>query len=162
MKKILVIMAAAFCTIFSAAAMDDFSFGVWYDLPGSISSRKIDGVALGLPVVANARTEGASLALCGNHTQNMDGFQFALLGYNNAVNFEGVQLALVNIFRNQRDEFAMQWGFYNQAGENGIQLGVFNHAKNNASFQLGLININKNGLLPVMIFVNFGKDLFDF
>jgi len=54
----------------------------------------------------------------------------------------------------------LQWGFYNQSGENGIQIGVINQGKNNASFQLGLININKNGLLPVMIFVNLGKDIF--
>ena len=161
MKKSVVIVLAAICTVFAAVADDGFGFGVWFNQPSSISSKSIDGIALGLPVVANAKTEGGSLALCGNNTQKMEGLQFALFGFNYAKSIEGAQLAFVNMFRQQHGEFAMQWGFYNQAGENGVQIGMINHGKNNATFQLGLININKNGLLPIMIFVNFGKNLFD-
>ena len=50
---------------------------------------------------------------------------------------------------------------YNEAKENGVQIGLINRAENNATFQLGLICINQNGFLPFMVFVNFGKDLFD-
>ena len=162
MKKALVMLLVAVCAVFTAVADDGFGFGVWFDQPSGISSKSIDGIALGLPVVANAKTEGASLALCGNNTQKMEGLQFTLFGFNYANSIEGVQLSFVNMYRKQHGEFAMQWGFYNQSGENGIQLGMINHGKNNATFQLGLVNINKNGLLPIMIFVNFGKDLFDF
>ena len=161
MKKAIVIMLAAVCTVFSAVAGDGFGFGVWFDQPAGIGSKDIDGIALGLPVVANDETEGASLALCGNNTQKMEGLQFTLLGFNYAKSIEGVQLSFINMLRKQHGEFAMQWGFYNQSGENGIQIGMINNGQDNATFQLGLININKNGLLPIMVFVNFGKNLFD-
>lgn len=161
MKKTIIAVMVAFAAIFSVSADDGFGFGVWFDVPGNISGKSIDGIGLGIPVIANAQTEGASLALCGNNVQDMEGFQFALIGFNYAKALEGVQLSFINMFRRQSGDFALQWGFYNQAGENGIQVGFINNGKNNATFQLGLININKNGLLPVMIFVNFGKNLFD-
>jgi hypothetical protein len=105
--------------------------------------------------------EGASLALCGNKGKEVSGLQFALFGFNYAKSLYGAQLAFVNIQKGQHDDAALQIGAYNQAAKNGIQIGFINNGQNNATFQLGLININKNGLLPVMIFVNFGKDLFD-
>ncbi len=161
MKKIFAVMVFAVACVFGAYADEECAAGVWFDLPGNISRMDIDGIGFGLPVIANDETDGASLALCGNHVQKMTGFQFAFLGFNFARSLEGVQLAFVNMFRKQHGDFGMQWGFYNQAGENGIQIGFLNNGQNNASFQLGLININKNGLLPVMIFVNFGRNLFD-
>ncbi len=157
MKKIIVTLLVAISCFAGAVAGDGFGFGVWFDS----SENNIEGIGLGLPVIGNNSTEGASLALCGNNVQKMTGFQFAWIGFNYARSMEGVQLALVNMHRGQHGDFAMQWGFYNQSGENGIQIGCLNNGLNNATFQLGLININKNGLLPVMIFVNFGKNLFD-
>ena len=154
-------LAFACAAIFSLRADDGAGCGVWFDVPKNISGKSIDGIGIGLPLIANQSTEGASLALCGNNVQKMEGFQFALFGFNYARSLEGAQIAFVNMCRAQHGEFALQWGFFNQSGENGIQVGVLNHGKNNASFQLGLININKNGLLPVMIFVNFGRNLFD-
>ena len=161
MKKIFVACLVIAACVCNSAADDGFGFGVWFDVPSRIGSKSVEGIGLGIPVMANSKTEGASLALCGNNVQKMEGFQFALFGFNYAKRLEGVQLAFVNMFRSQHDEFALQWGFYNQAGENGVQIGFLNNGQNNAAFQLGLININKNGLLPIMIFVNFGRDLFD-
>ena len=161
MKKIFVLCLVIACALLPAVADDGCGLGVWFDVPGRIGSKTIEGVGLGLPVIANRETEGASLALCGNNVQDMEGLQFALIGFNYAKALEGVQLAFINMFRRQSGDFALQWGFYNQAGENGVQIGFVNHGLNNATFQLGFININKNGLLPVMIFVNFGKNLFD-
>lgn len=161
MKKIFVLCVMFACALLPAVADDGFGLGVWFDVPGRIGSKSIEGIGLGLPVIANSKTEGASLALCGNNVQKMEGFQFALFGFNYARSIEGVQIGFVNMPRSQHDEFALQWGFYNQSGENGVQVGFLNNAQNNATFQLGLININKNGLLPIMIFVNFGRDLFD-
>ena len=71
---------------------------------------------------------------------------------------KGCQLAAVN-FANEVDK-AVQVGAYNQSAKDGIQVGFVNNCKNNAKVQVGLVNINKNGLFPVMIFVNFSKDLF--
>ncbi|MBE6381236.1 MAG: hypothetical protein E7047_09945 [Lentisphaerae bacterium] len=161
MKKIFIACVLGLACMLQLAADDGFGLGVWFDVPNRIGSKSIEGIGLGLPVIANSQTEGASLALCGNNVQKMEGFQFAWLGFNYARSLEGVQLAFVNMQRKQHGDFALQLGFYNQAGENGVQLGFLNNAHNNATFQLGLININKNGLLPIMIFVNFGRDLFD-
>ena len=160
-KMMLALLIAGFCGL-NLSANDGFGCGVWFNLPKKVSSSSIDGIGLGLPVIANAKTHGASLALCGNNVQKMDGLQFALIGFNYARTIEGVQLGFINMLRAQHGKYALQWGFYNQSGENGIQIGCINNGQNNATFQLGLINLNKNGLLPVMIFVNFGKDFFDF
>lgn len=157
MKKIvLACLLAGFCW-FNAAAGDGFGLGVWFDS----TEQNIEGIGLGVPVIGNKNTEGASLALCGNNVQKMNGLQFSLLGFNYARSLEGVQISFINMLLKQHGEFALQWGFYNQSAENGVQIGFLNNAQNNASFQLGFININKNGLLPIMIFINFGKDLFD-
>ena len=159
MKKFVAVLVVACAAVFNLKAADAFSAGVWFDIPVQVASKSIDGIGLGIPVIANAYTDGASLALCGNNVQKMTGVQFAMFGFNYARSLEGVQIAFINMCRAQHGEFALQWGFLNQSGENGIQIGFINHGKNNASFQLGFININKNGLLPVMIFVNLGKDL---
>ena len=156
MKKFLLAYLLVGVCCLNVFSDDGFALGVWFDS----SKQNIEGIGFGLPVIKNQTTEGASLALCGNEVQKMDGFQLALLGFNYSRSFEGVQIALINMLRKQHGEFAMQWGFYNQSAENGIQIGVLNNARNNASFQLGFININKNGWLPVMLFVNFGKDFF--
>ena len=140
---------------------DSFGFGVWFDYPEKIEKKDIEGLGIGLPVISCRDLEGASLALCGNKGKEVSGVQLACLGFNIAESLSGVQLSFVNIQERQHDDFALQIGAYNQSGKNGIQLGFINHGKNNAAFQLGLININKNGFFPVMIFVNFGKDLFD-
>ena len=157
MKKIVLSALVACCCLLNAAAGEAFGYGIWFDT----SASNIEGVGLGLPVIGNSSTEGASLALCGNNVKKMEGFQFAFIGFNYAKSIEGAQLAFVNMHEGQHGDFALQWGFYNQSAENGVQIGFLNNALNNATFQLGLININKNGLLPIMVFVNFGKNLFD-
>ena len=157
MKKIVLAAVVAVACLFNVAADEGFGFGVWFDS----TEEHIDGIGLGLPVIGNKSTEGASLALCGNNVQIMEGLQFSLIGFNYAKSLEGAQLAFVNMLRRQHGKFALQWGFYNQSAENGVQIGFINNGQNNATFQLGLININKNGFLPIMIFVNFGKNLFD-
>ena len=161
MKKIFVAMLLLGVLCASLKAADGFGWGVWYDVPDYVSSQKVEGITLGVPVMANDYTHGVALALCGNNTQRMDGFQGALFGFNFARSLEGVQLGFANIHHGQHGEFAVQVGGFNLSSENGVQVGFFNQSKNNATFQLGLININKNGWLPIMIFVNFSRELFD-
>ncbi|MBO5924514.1 MAG: hypothetical protein J6Q81_08365, partial [Lentisphaeria bacterium] len=85
MKRVALICLLTVVSMFTAAADDEFGFGVWFN-----SSRSnIDGVGLGVPVIGNRKTEGASLALCGNKVHNMEGFQLALLGFNYADRLEG-------------------------------------------------------------------------
>ena len=120
MKKILFtlfVVAAAVC----AFADDNFGAGVWFDCPRNIAGRDIEGLGLGLPVIANDEIEGASLALCGNHSRKVSGFQGALLGFNYAKSLYGAQVAFANFQEGQHDDFAVQVGFYNEAKENGVQ-----------------------------------------
>lgn len=73
----------------------------------------------------------------------------------------GVQLGLANLITQREDGFSVQIGTCSQCRRKGIQIGLINNGLDNTTFQPGLININKNGILPVMIFVNFASDLFD-
>ncbi len=157
MQKFMIAILVFISGTVSLIAGEAAAAGIWFDSTAS----NVEGIGFGIPVIGTETTEGASLALCGNHTEKMDGLQFALFGFNFSESLEGAQVAFVNIQEEQHGDFALQWGFYNQAGENGIQIGFLNNASNNASFQLGLLNINKNGLLPVMLFINFGSDIFD-
>ncbi len=160
MKKLLgSVLFAGMLT--AAVAAEPLAVGVWSDVPSGIGSTDVSGVALGIPVVSCGDLEGASLALCGNNTKTTSGFEFALFGFNRARSLEGVQMSLINLQEGQHGDFSLQLGLYNQAAKNGVQLGFINNGRDNATFQFGLININKNGLLPVMIFVNFGRDLFN-
>ena len=161
MKKAIPVLFALFALTFAAFADDDFGFGLWYDSPEQIKNKKIDGLALGLPVVSSKQVEGASLSLFGNETGIMEGFQGTLLGYNKAKALHGVQLSFVNFQQKQHDDPAVQIGIYNQADGHGVQIGLVNYGKNNATFQFGLINVNKHGLFPVFPFVNFNRRFFD-
>lgn len=160
MKKLIFALMLTATVAFSVFADEGFAYGFWFESPKDVKTKSVDGIALGIPVISFRNLSGASLAICGNDTKKTSGFEFAFLGFNRAESLEGVQLAFVNLQDGQHGDFSFQMGAYNQAGKNGIQLGFINNGKDNATFQFGLININKNGLLPVMIFVNFGKDLF--
>ena len=160
MKKICIALFAMFAMTFSVLADESFALGFWFDAPKGIASTEVEGIALGVPVISCGNLEGAVLAICGTHTKRMEGLAFAWLGFNYAKSLEGIQLAFVNLQDGQHGDFSLQIGAYNQSAENGVQLGFINNARDNATFQFGFININKNGLLPAMIFVNFGRDFF--
>ena len=53
------------------------------------------------------------------------------------------------------------WG-YNNVGKmvNGPQIAVVNIAREGAALQIGLININPKGFLPVFPFFNFSTEMF--
>ena len=161
MKKFTVILVAMAVLSLNAMADTGCGWGVWFDVPKSVSNTDVDGIGLGLPLIANRSTEGLSLALIGNNVQKLEGLQFAFFGFNYAKTMEGAQVGFVNLNRGQHGDCAVQIGCFNQSGKNGVQLGFINNGKDNATFQLGFLNINKNGLLPVMIFINFGTGLFD-
>ena len=145
--------------LFTLSAFGSDSLTVFYrirlDQDIDPSSQRL--VTLGLEKAREANADYILLDLdtYGGAVNAADSIRSAIL------RFEKPVLAFVNMHKGQHGDFALQWGFYNQSAENGVQIGVLNNGQNNATFQLGLININKNGLLPVMIFVNFGKDLFD-
>jgi hypothetical protein len=161
MKKFFAVMVLGALVAVNAFADENAAIGFWFDAPKGISSTNVDGIGLGVPVIANKNLRGASLALCGNDSATVSGVQAVLFGYNSAKSMYGLQWGIVNMIEKQHDDFALQLGFFNHSKEQGVQLGFINCGENNATFQLGLVNINKNGFFPIMIFVNFSKDLFD-
>ncbi|MCQ2378848.1 MAG: hypothetical protein MJ016_06520 [Victivallaceae bacterium] len=161
MKKLLLFSVALFALTFTLAAEEPVGVGVWFEVPENITAKNIRGVGIGLPIVANEATRGASLALCGNHNQYATGFQGTLFGYNYAKSFYGVQVSFLNVVKEQHGDFATQFGMVNLSEKNGVQFGFVNVGVDNATFQFGLVNVNHNGLLPIMIFVNFGKNFFN-
>ena len=56
---------------------------------------------------------------------------------------DGIQISFVNLIKKHVSEAA-------------VQLGIVNYSTGN-TLQIGLVNINKDGLLPVMILFNLSK-----
>ena len=114
------------------------------------------------------RTVGAQFGLF-NWDSEFEGLQ---LGCFNVMqgNVSGVQLGLGNVLRNETKGLiigGVNYGVTKVAGaqigavnfvekeSTGVQIGVFNASQHHTGIQLGLLNINPNGLLPVFPFVNF-------
>ena len=155
--KFTFVLAGLLGLIFAAQAVP-VGVGFWYHAPARIQKQKVTAVAFGIPVYNGYSVKGASLSIIGNHSRYVNGFQFPLYGYNVADNIIGAQLGFVNIINNPvKRKPAFQIGFYNQSPGRVFQFGWVNNGQDNAKLQIGLININKNGWLPFMVFFNFGR-----
>ena len=155
------ILLAAFLFAGAAAAADEAKadIGVWTNVPAGIENKSISGVRFGLPCsISNGTVKGAELSIFFSGTSYMEGIKFTLLGANDAEKLNGGALALVNLTRQQLD--GAQVGLVNYSAKGGVQFGLVNGCADNAQFQCGLININKNGWLPFTILVNFGSGVF--
>ena len=128
-------------------------------------AHELDGVQIGVFGMLEETDEKCS-ELAGvqmnlvNVAETMFGFQSGLYnqsGRLNGMQFgtvnladQGLQLGFVNIF-NSRQKFK---GVDCSQTDARIQVGLYNHSSNSA-FQIGAINYNKNGFLPVFILFNF-------
>ena len=154
--KSMLLSVAALC---SAAAVAEADIGVWTDVPAGIENKSITGARFGLPCsISNGSVNGGEFSIVYSGTRYMEGIKFTLLGVNNAEKLNGGALALVNLTQQLN---GAQVGLVNQSAKGGVQFGLINNCNDNAQFQCGLININKNGWLPFMIFVNFGSAVFE-
>ena len=155
LKKLFLLICCGVC--FSLAATPG-EIGFWFDPPEDMVSNEIEGLALGLPIFDGHEIEGAAFAICGSSFKKAEGLQATFIGYTSADSMDGIQISFVNLIRKKVSEAAVQLGIFNCSAEKAVQLGVINTCSNNAAFQFGLLNINKNGFLPVMILFNFGKE----
>ena len=154
-------LLAAFLAVGGAVAADEAKadIGVWANVPAGIENKSITGVRFGLPCsISNGTVKGAELSIFFSGTRNAEAFKFAWIGATWAETLKGGALACVNIAEERLA--GIQVGAVNLSGKGGFQLGFFNNCDDDAKFQLGLNNINKNGWLPFMVFVNFGSDTF--
>jgi hypothetical protein len=87
---------------------------------------------------------------------NLTGVQLSTVGWVEGPEIKGAQLTLVNIAHHAAVT-GLQWGVFNRAKSvTGLQLGIVNWADQlNKGLQIGLVNIAKNGFLPVFVITNF-------
>lgn len=158
-RKTFLILAMVLGMTFGVAAADQggVHFGFWFHAPRSLSTSDLSGVGIGLPIYAGQKVDGAALSIIGNSDETAIGFQGSWLAFNSADYLTGCQLAFVNFVRESAVNTAFQIGIYNQCEKRGVQIGLVNNARDNAIFQFGLININRHGAMPFMVFFNFQR-----
>lgn len=115
---------------------------------------EVHGLSLGVPATCGQgeRVMGLDLALLFCTTQNVRGVQ--LSPFNFGSNIRGWQVAFANL---SQDVDGLQVGLFNKTvNDQGMQFGIVNYSKKTtAGIQIGIINIMKNGFLPVFPFFNF-------
>ncbi|MBN1865456.1 MAG: hypothetical protein JW808_11195 [Victivallales bacterium] len=116
-------------------------FGVVFipGVPSSSNDTDIGGFRVGLPIAGGLNTVcGIEFAAACCWTREVFGVQTAPL-FCISENLTGLQASPVNM----AEKVA------------GVQFGLVNVC-NDASFQLGLVNFNESGILPVTIIANWG------
>ena len=159
MKKL--ILSLALSLLGATAVFAEAKCGFWYDAPEGIGSKSVKGAAFGIPVGDFKNVDGAQISILGSQAQKVKGFQGSIVLNKMAVHRGGCQFGIVNFVTDSIEKKGAQVGFYNQSARGGIQVGFVNNGRDNSWLQVGLVNINEDGLFPVMIFVNFDKDFFD-
>ena len=149
MKKL---MFAAALAASAMIAQADVTWSWWLDK----QSEKTD-FSFGLASrCASVETFELSLLYGGSPVQN--GVQFAFLGINDSDKAQVLQLAP---WFNRGDDSCVQLAFIaNVAKKNVFNLGLIN-ISDTSKVQIGLLNFNKNGFLPVFPFINLDMSLFD-
>ena len=117
---------------------DFFGIVLFPGVPTSSNDANIAGIRVGLPV-AGGKNEvcGVEFAAIGCMTASLYGLQTAPLFCTGDVVY-GIQASPVNIADKVR----------------GLQFGIFNSSKD-ASFQLGVLNYNKNAFIPILPVINW-------
>jgi hypothetical protein len=157
MGKSSLIIVFVICAVLSlpvkAGNIAVFQPGYWFNYPEDTTNSTVDGVKLGLPICSGyGSVEGMELSFFCSATDEVSGLQWSLLGVNICKKLHGTQLGLFNATSNKAE--GSQIGAMNIAEHiAGTQLGLINYAKH--GLQLGLININEDGWLPVCILFNF-------
>ena len=152
---------AIFTTFAVCADEKDAMVGFWFNTPKKAKSCDVGGIAGGLPIYDGDELEGVGLSIFGSRFRDVEGFQGTLIGFTQTKLLTGLQLSFANLVDGTARDGGVQIGAYNQSRRGGIQIGLVNNCQDNAIVQVGLVNINKNGLFPVMFLVNFDRDLFD-
>lgn len=107
-------------------------------IPTSSNDSNIAGIRVGLPISGGKNdVRGIEFAAIGCITENLYGIQTAPI-FCVSEELTGIQASPVNMCDKVK----------------GLQFGIFNASKD-ASFQLGIINYNKNALIPILPIINW-------
>ena len=109
----------------------------WYNTPPSSNYTETYGVKGGAPFGVGAPVYGLEASVLGSLTDYVDGIQTSLI-MTKGKEVNGLQFSLVNMVERLV----------------GLQLGIVNLA-DDATFQLGILNYNENGILPLLPVLNF-------
>jgi len=148
MKKLMILSAVAALAV---SAQADVAWSWWCEKP----EKKAD-IAFGVASkCANVETFELSLLYSGSPVQR--GVQWSLFGINDAAKADVLQISW---WFNRGDSSCVQLGAVNVAkDENVFNLGLVNIA-NKSKVQIGFLNFDKNGFLPVFPFFNLDMSLF--
>ena len=117
---------------------DFFGVVLFPGVPTSSNDTNIAGIRVGLPVAGGKNeVRGIEFAAIGCMTASLYGVQTAPI-FCNAKVLYGLQASPVNIADKVR----------------GLQFGIFNSSQD-ASFQLGIINYNKDAWIPILPIINW-------
>lgn len=118
---------------------------------------------IGFDIGAWSETHGYQYGFQGNclvayHGGDADGFNFAgLVNYTDKNSYGCVIGMIYSVVRHRITGF--QAGLAVKAKQvSGVQLALFNYCEDLDGFQIGLININNNGILPFTILLNYGNN----
>ena len=148
MKKIAVALVIASCAFASHA---DAVWSWWCE-----NNQKSADVAFGIGSKCSA-VEGLELSLIYSGTPKVEGAQLSFWGINCSEMAGVLQLAP---WFNKGEEPCVQLGFLNFHKISSFTWGLLN-VTDKTAVQLGLLNLNKNGFLPIFPFINIDKALFE-
>ena len=103
---------------------------------------------------ANSYTKGLQLSVIGTQALDLDGLQVSIVNFVNEKLY-GMQFGVVNHVKEKL--YGLQVGGMNYVKKvSGLQFGLFNYTEDSQGiFQIGVLNINKNGWLPYSVILNF-------
>lgn len=117
---------------------DFFGLVLFPGVPTSSNDTNIGGLRVGLPISGGKnKVCGIEFAAIGCMTSSLYGLQTAPM-FCTAKTMYGLQASPVNFADKVR----------------GMQFGIFNSSQD-ASFQLGIINYNKDALIPILPIINW-------
>lgn len=130
-------------------------------------ANELDGVQLGFVGIvdnykgSDSEASGVQFNLV-NLSETLFGFQSGIFNQSERLNGmqsgfvnladQGLQFGFVNIFNSKEIK-----GVDTNQCDARVQVGLYNHS-NNSAFQIGALNYNKNGFLPIFPLFNFSID----
>lgn len=131
-------------------AEDVIQIGVWSGFPG-YTNCGVSGLRLGIPVAGgDGAVCGWELGILSAMSRDVSGLQTSVF-FNRSSWVDGVQMSLlVNQVKNDYSS-TTQFSFINVGGS--FQAGAINLS--DAAFQIGVMNFNHNGFLPIFPIINF-------
>ena len=145
-------------SVSAAAEEKPFSAGVFDPVQIVPSSQGIKGARLSLFYGNNTTLKGFDFVFLGVNRvkSDMTGVQLGLVNWTESGEQAGAQLGLVSLTGGYFKGAQLGWAFNYAKEVTGLQFGIVNYAERlHKGLQLGLINIAKNGFLPIFVITNF-------